>query len=114
MVVTNRRVVYVGGRYSREFPFAKLLSWGLTLERNALGSPHYLVTFPVSIRVRTSAVAFPSSLDDETREVLVSVIQCGISLYNGTHDDFIDRLRSDAADLRSEARKLRSQLPPVS
>ena len=114
MVVTNQRVVYAGSRYSREFPFAKLLSWGLTLEGNALGSPHYLVTLPVSIRVRTSAVAFPSSLDDETREVLVSVIQCGISLYNGTHDDFIERLRSDAADLRSEAGKLRNQVPPVS
>ena len=110
MVVTNQRVVYTGIRYSREFPFAKLLSWGLTLESNALASPHYLVTLPVSIRVRTSAVAFPSSLDDETREVLVSVIQCGISLYNGTHGDFIERLRSDAADLRSQARELRNQL----
>ena len=114
MVITNQRIVYVGTRYSREFPFAKLLSWGLALEREALGSPHYLVTLPVTIRVRTSAIAFPAAVDDDSRERLVSVVQCGIALHNGTHEDFIRHIRSDVSDLRSQAREARNQLLSLS
>lgn len=113
MVITNQRVVYAGTRYSREFPFAKLLSWGLTLEKKALDRPQYLVTLPVSIRVRTSAIAFPSTVKEEIKDLIVSVVQCGISLYNGTHEDFLQQLQADAADMRSRAREMRNQLPPV-
>ncbi len=104
MVITNQRVVYAGTRYSREFPFAKLLSWRLALEKQALDQPHYLVTLPVSIRVRTSAVAFPASVDEDFKDTIISVVQCGISLYNGTHEDFIRQLHADAADLRTQAK----------
>ncbi len=107
MVVTNQRVVYTGDRYSREFPFAKLLSWRLVLDRQAFERPHYLINLPVSTRVRTSAVAFPASVDEEIKDIIISVVQCGISLYNGTHEDFIRRLHADAADLRKQATELK-------
>ena len=103
LVISNQRAVYSGLRYSREFPFAKLLSWGTDLDRSSFSSPAYLVSLPVSIRVRTSAVAFPADGNDRYRDNLLSLLQCGISLFNGTHGDFIRRLRSDVDDLRSRS-----------
>ena len=104
LVISNQRAVYTGLRYSREFPFAKLLSWGTELDRSSFSTPSYLVTLPVSSRVRTSAVAFPSGGNEQFRDKLLCVLQCGIAMFNDTHEDFINRLRSDAEELRSAAR----------
>ncbi len=109
MVVSNQRVVYSGSRYSREFPFAKLVSWGVALESKQFTMPVYLITLPVSSRVRTSAVAFPVSGSDEHRETTLSMIQCAIALYSGTYDDFMRQLRDDIKDLRSQSNELRNQ-----
>ncbi|MCY4621322.1 MAG: hypothetical protein OXD34_05730 [bacterium] len=106
LVISNQRAVYTGMRFSREFPFAKLLSWGADLDRSSFSSPAYLVSLPVSSRVRTSAVAFPAGGNADVRDRLLSVLQCGISLFGGTHDDFIRRLRSDVEDLRSRSEAL--------
>ena len=104
LVISNQRAVYTGLRFSREFPFSKLLSWGTDLDRKSFAKPMYLVSLPVSIRVRTSAVGFPALGNDEIRDRLLCVLQCGIALHNGTHDDFIGRLGADVDDLRSAAR----------
>lgn len=114
MVVSNQRIVYSGSRYSREFPFAKLVSWGVELESRQFTMPLYLITLPVSSRVRTSAIAFPASESDELRETTLSVIQCAIALCNGTYDDFMRHLRDDIKDLRSQSNELRNQALAVS
>ena len=114
MVVSNQRIVYTGVRHTREFPFAKLVAWGLELERNAFKTPQYLITLPVSSRVRTSAIALSAAAEDQTREWTLSVIQCAISLYNDTYDDFMRQLRDDIKDLRSQSNELRNQALAVS
>ena len=114
MVVSNQRIVYSGTRYSREFPFAKLVSWGVVLESKQFSTPAFLITLPVSSRVRTSAVAFAASEPDELRETALSVIQCAISLYNDTYDDFMRQLRDDIKDLRSRSSELRKQALAIS
>ena len=109
MVISNQRIVYTGSRNTREFPFAKLVAWGLELERNAFNTPQYLITLPVSSRVRTSAIALSAAAEDQTREWTLSIIQCAISLYNDTYDDFMHQLREDIRDLRSQSNDLRNQ-----
>lgn len=114
MVVSNQRIVYTGTRRTREFPFAKLVAWGVELERNAFKTPQYLITLPVSSRVRTSAIALSAAGEEETREWALSIIQCAISLYNDTYDDFMRQLRDDIEALRSRSNELKNQALAVS
>ena len=104
LVISNQRAVYTGRRFSREFPFSKLLSWGTELDRSSFSTPSYLVTLPVSSRVRTSAVGFPAGGNEQFRDHILCVLQCGIAMFNGTHEDFIHRLESDLEELRSAAK----------
>ena len=106
LVISNQRAVYTGMRYSREFPFSKLISWGADLDRSSFKAPCYLVSMPVSTRVRTSAIAFLVAGNESFHEKLMSVLQCGISLHNDTHEDFIHRLRADVEDLRQRSKEL--------
>ena len=109
LAISNQRVVYTGMRFSREFLFSKLISWGTELDRASFSQRVYLLSLPVSTRVRTSAIAFSAVGNDEFRDYLLSVLQCGISLFNDTHEDFIRRLRSDVDDLRSRSKALSQQ-----
>ena len=92
-VITDRRAVYAGTRYAREFPWSKLASY--TIAR--LGSL-YLVVLPVSTRVISSAIGFPSN--PRFKELMVSIIQCGISIDQGDHEGFVRQLQQDAEEIR--------------
>lgn len=94
-VVTSERGFFVGQKQTREFPWAKLLSFQV-VEFDANACIMYL---PVSGRQKVSGIGTDTKAMDEIEQR----VAFAIALVTGRRDDFIKRIEDELRSLESGA-----------
>ncbi len=102
-VVTNRRGLFRGSLYNREFRWDKLIA--VAVEDFSEGVA--VIQLPVENRVKTSGILVPK----EHLPLVHSRIKFGVALYRGMEDRHLESLQKELAELERERPRLEDIAP---
>lgn len=106
MVITDRRVVFVGNRQTREFRFDKLIAMRPSFDPSTFAAPADMLLLPVENRVRTSGLAWPRAGNEGRLEIITALTNFGVALGRGDSAEYLARLEQDLDSARGEIARI--------